>query len=1086
MRTLRGGTQLLLSLVLVLLFWPQVASAQYFGRNKVQYRNFDFQIIRTDHFDVYYYDQEREAVLDASRMAERSYKRLSKILAHEFQKRKPILLYASHTDFQQTNALSGFIDESTGGVTEAYKNRVILPFTGSYADFDHVLNHEMVHAFQYDVILNRSVLSESSPFNARLPLWFMEGMAEYLSIGRIDPHTVSWLRDAVLNGYLRTIGEMSRRDDYLSYRFGQSLWAYIGQKWGDEVIGIILQKAPRMGVERAFTTTLGLPLDDLSREWMAEVRKEYLPQLADYQTPESFSKTLAKHDKMEDPWYLAPAISPDGNTMAVLTQRSGYSFDLWLADANTGKFKKRLIDASKDANFESLRYMTSSAAFSPDGKQLAFAAQTSGKDALYIYDLHKGRVVKKLKFSLNGVANPSYSPDGKHIVFSGNEGGISDLFLTTLDGKLTRLTRDKYADLVPSWSPDGKSIAFTTDRGPSTSFETLRYGNFRVAVMDVDTRNVTILPGQDRGKNHNPVWSPDSKQLIWVNDATGTNNLYLYDLPSQQLTRITDVLSGVIAIAPTSPVLAWAKSGRLLFTYFEKAGYSVYGIDDPTRLRADRAVFADNADHAVNAKSSNDGNGDRSDLSVRSDRTDRITRSFYRSNGKIRPSADQPPNVDRTPALSITAMMDTGTVALPDTAAFEFRDYKVKFTPDVVGRPTIGAQAGGYYGSGLYGGSYIALSDMLGNHNLVFAGNINGSFSDAQVVAGYAFMKTRANFSIVAQQMPLYRYYGGGYFDLPTENGQPETVAANVFLRDVVRTVQGAVSYPFSQFSRVELGVSGIYYNSDILYRGYFMRTRETLNRTDRLESLGYWEPSIAYVFDNSLFGWTGPVDGRRYRFSLSKPMGDFSFTEGLVDFRNYANFKQKIVLATRLTALTRNGANADRFQLYWGGPYFVRGYDAGSFDLNGDECERSRGSTSSSLSQCPVRDQLIGSSAALLNSELRFPIIKELQVGFLGNFPPVDFVTFFDGGVAWNGEVCRQASLVNPSQCAEGAQQKVKVAWDRKPGQDPFLVREPLFSYGVGLRFNIFYTILRLDYAMPINRPDHGGVFSVSFGPSF
>src|SRR5687768_3022475 len=158
------------------------AGAQYFGRNKVQYHSFDFQIIRTEHFDVYYYDQERAAVMDAARMAERSYARLSKILQHEFRQRKPIILYASHTDFQQTNALSGFIDESTGGVTEAYKNRIIMPFTGSYADFDHVLNHEMVHAFQYDVIFSRGVLNESSPFGAaRMPLWFMEGMAEYLS-----------------------------------------------------------------------------------------------------------------------------------------------------------------------------------------------------------------------------------------------------------------------------------------------------------------------------------------------------------------------------------------------------------------------------------------------------------------------------------------------------------------------------------------------------------------------------------------------------------------------------------------------------------------------------------------------------------------------------------------------------------------------------------------------------------------------------------------------------------------------------------------------------------------------------------------
>lgn len=1066
------------------------AAAQYFGRNKVQYRSFDFQIIRTEHFDIYYYEQEREAALDAARMTERSYARLSKILQHEFKQRKPVILYASHSDFQQTNALSGLIDESTGGVTEAYKNRIIMPFTGSYAEFDHVLNHEMVHGFQYDVIFSRGILNESAPFSGgRLPLWFMEGMAEYLSIGRIDPHTVSWLRDAVLNGYMRSIAEMNRRDDYLSYRFGQSLWAYIGEKWGDEVVGILLQKAPRMGVERAFASTLGLSLDDLSREWTAEVRKTYLPQVAQYQTPSSFSRKLTAHDKLGDPWYLAPAVSRDGRHMAVLSQRDGLSFDLWLADAQTGELRKKLVSSARDANFESLRFMNSSAAFSPDGRLLAFVAQTGGSDALYLYDIERRKVVRKLRFDLNGVAHPSFAPDGRRIVFSGNDGGLSDLFITTLDGKLTRLTNDKYADMVPAWSPDGRRIAFTTDRGPGTNLDELRYGNYRVALIDVDSRAVTELPGQERGKNHNPVWSPDGTQLVWVNDATGINNLYLYDIARAELRQLTDLLSGVISVVPTTPVLAWAGTGQLIYTYFEKAGYNLYSIDDPRTMTGGGAT-------RVTADAAGGGAARPSPTQVHSlarDDTpqhDGIVRSFYRSDEGFRPSA-QPvePHAAATP-VSILALIDSANVALPDTLDFELLDYKIKFTPDMVGRPTIGAQVGGYYGNGLYGGSYIALSDMLGNHNLLFAGNINGSFSDASAFLGYAFLKTRANFSITAQQIPLYRYLGGAIFASPERGREERTVVANVFLRDVIRTVDASVSYPFSPFRRVELGASAVFYKSDIMYRGYYTDTSEPLNHNERLDQLAYWQPSAALVYDNSLFGWTGPVSGRRYRLQLSKPMGDFEFTEGLFDFRNYLNYKQSLVFATRLTALSRHGADADRFLLYWGGPYFIRGYDAGSYELGESECEESRRFVQQSISSCPVRDQLIGSSAAFFNAELRFPVIKQLQVGFLGSFPPVDFVTFFDGGVAWNNEVCASASVFDPRECAAGAARAVKLVWDRKPGEDPFLVREPLFSYGIGLRLNVFYSILRFDYAVPLNRPARpglrDGVFSVSFGPSF
>ena len=129
--------------------------------------------------------------------------------------------------------------------------------------------------------------------------------------------------------------------------------------------------------------------------------------------------------------------------------------------------------------------------------------------------------------------------------------------------------------------------------------------------------------------------------------------------------------------------------------------------------------------------------------------------------------------------------------------------------------------------------------------------------------------------------------------------------------------------------------------------------------------------------------------------------------------------------------------------------------------------------------------DQLVGSSAAIMNLELRFPIITELQVGFLGSFPPVDAVLFFDGGMAWENAVCLSPNYTRVSDCPAENRRDVRLVWDRQ-GADPYLVREPLFSWGVGLRFNVFYTVLRLDYAFPLDRPDRRGRFTVSFGPSF
>src|SRR6185436_10791725 len=200
------------------------ANAQYFGRNKVQYERFKFEVLRTPHFDIHYYAAEKPAAEDAARMLERWNARYSALFNHPLSARKPIVLYADQPDFQQTNVISEQLDEGTGGVTESMLDRMVLPLTGSYAESDHVLGHELVHVFQYDIVQSKSSPGASLE---RLPLWLVEGMAEYLSLGGEDSHTAMWLRDAVLRNDLPTIKQLNDGRKYFPYRYGEALWAYI-------------------------------------------------------------------------------------------------------------------------------------------------------------------------------------------------------------------------------------------------------------------------------------------------------------------------------------------------------------------------------------------------------------------------------------------------------------------------------------------------------------------------------------------------------------------------------------------------------------------------------------------------------------------------------------------------------------------------------------------------------------------------------------------------------------------------------------------------------------------------------------------
>src|SRR5258705_294420 len=324
----RAGLYALLGALLI--GAPAPLAAQYFGRNKVQYEKFDFRIIRSSHFDLYYYPAESLVVHDAGRLAERWYTRHSDSFRHTFD-RKSVVFYADHPDFQQTNVVGEAIEEGTGGITEGLRTRVIMPFTGIYADNDHVLGHELVHVFQYNI-------AEGTPGGGlmrldALPLWLIEGMAEYFSLGRNDALTAMWMRDAVMRDKFPTIKQLTTDPRFFPYRYGQALWAYIGGGWGDRAVGGVYRAALRGGWDQALVRSLGLTSDSLSKDWAAANKSFYKSQIAARQRPDSVGHAVVKA-KDHSEYNVGPALSADGKYVAFFTTKTNlFGIDLVLADA---------------------------------------------------------------------------------------------------------------------------------------------------------------------------------------------------------------------------------------------------------------------------------------------------------------------------------------------------------------------------------------------------------------------------------------------------------------------------------------------------------------------------------------------------------------------------------------------------------------------------------------------------------------------------------------------------------------------------------------------------------------------------------
>ncbi|OQX52143.1 MAG: hypothetical protein B5M53_09290 [Candidatus Cloacimonas sp. 4484_209] len=549
-------------------------SSQEFGQNKIQYKNFDWKSTTTPHFIIYYYQGEDELVRFAAQVAEDSYDRLKDDMSHSFTKRVPIIIYNSHNDFEQTNVTLSLIEESVGGFTEIFKNRVVVPFNGSYEGFRHVINHELTHAFQFDVLYGSHIGSVmQSQLTMNIPLWVIEGLAEFESL-YWDSGTESYIRDAVVNDRLIPIQKLNYSYGYEVYKEGQSIYKFIADTYGRKKIGELFHTIrQKRDFEKALKSTLGLSVERLNKEWSQSLKKKYWPQYDKMDELDKVARRLTDHKRQGNAYNVSPAISPDGLKIAYITDKDEYT-EILIMSAINGEILKKVVKGSKSKTFESLHLFRPGISWSKNGKKIAFAAKAGKEDVIYIMDAEKGNILSSLKPKCDALYSPSFSPDGRTIVYTAVKDGRSDI--CTIDiktKKINRLTNDTFDDRDPVFSPDGNNIVFSSDRG-NFSDSLWHYGNYALFEMKRDGSDIEQLT--DRASTLRcPVFADSGKDIIFVSDKAGVNNLYMLKIDSLKIYRLTNVFGGI-----TSPSLS-LDSRKLVFTGYEDGGWDIYIMRNP-------------------------------------------------------------------------------------------------------------------------------------------------------------------------------------------------------------------------------------------------------------------------------------------------------------------------------------------------------------------------------------------------------------------------------------------------------------------------------------------------------------------------
>jgi hypothetical protein len=858
------------------------AEAQYFGRNKVQYDRFQFTILETPHFDVYYYPQERAAAEVAARMAERWYGRLSKVLDHTFDERQRIILYASHSHFAQTSILPGDVPEGIGGFTDHLAGRVVLPFAAGLGATDHVLGHEIVHAIQRD-ILRRQGRSLSM-----LPLWFSEGMAEFLSVGDLDVNTRMWLRDAERADHVPTLSQLND-PKYFPYRYGQALWSFLAEQYGRGVVVKALNARSSSNAIARLEEATGAKEDRLDAGWRTFVAAA----AGDAPAPAGNLLTRLVGGTADDGQLnVGPALSPDGRFLVFLSERDRHAVDVYLADAKSGKVMRRLLSTATDPHFDALQFIESAGAWGPRSRSFVLATVRDGHPVLTIFDMPSGRIRRRVAVpDVDQIFSPSWSPTGGRLAFSGMKGGVTDIYTLNLaDGKVQAMTRDMYSDLQPSWSPDGTEIVFATDRF-SSSVEQLAFGRYELGTVAWPSGAVGYLGGTASGKSIDPHWSPDAACVYFVSDETGVSNVYRLDVRSRVVTQMTDVGIGVSGVTALSPAISIGEAGtRVAMSVYRNGAYEIRALDLPLA-----------------------GDGSEADAVA---------------SAPARRSPAAPPRVTNASA----AVSSAG--ARPP--AFHTKPYLPSLSLFSFGQPYLSA-GGGAFGSFVRAGMSFSVADLFGEQELYSAVQVGRRATDFAVQTSYVNRRSRWNWAISGSQIPWLVGTGVTTRMAASPSGDGLIVRDSTFEQQQHRQATGVLMYPFSRARRVELsaGIDAVTFSRRITSTSYSAETLRRVDETARTVRSGRPATSFltgaALVYDTAVFGVASPIMGERYRFGLTGSAGDLTLATATADYRRYVPLSDDLSFAVRLQHVARLGRDVTDprvLPLVWTAREIVRGFN--------------------------------------------------------------------------------------------------------------------------------------------------------------
>jgi len=854
----------------------QTSMVPYFGKNNPHYDKFEWHIYATDHFEIYYYPALESHLERIAGYAESAYQQISADLKHDLSFKVQLILFKTHSEFEQENIDPGAAQEGVGAFAEPGQKRIVAPIDDPPDRLYGLIVHELTHQFEFDIIpqglIRRSV-----------PLWVNEGLSDY-ERGQWEPLDLMAVRDAAIADI---IPKMTELEGYgggggpsrLIYNLGHAVFEYIEAKFGKEGIRqflFSLRKSVIGGGEDAYEEALKMKKDEFDQNFEKYLKDRFKP-FRDKERPADYGRDLSPN-KEKTPYAEALAIapSPSGDLIAVVTvNRKDQELDIILVSSKDGSIVRNLTGGfDKDMGFDHIVQMGVDQAanpwmaWSPKGDRLAYFVRTEKERTLIVQNVLTRQIEEKIAMkTVDEPESPAFSPDGRSVAFDALQNAVGDIFAINLDTKaVTNLTADPFGDRAPSYSPDGKFLVYTARVS----------GNDKLFRLELDTKKKTQITFGTQDETG--VQFIDANTIVFGSTATDPAvplepevarngnilNIWTLDLKSGELRQYTDAVGGNY-----SPiVLNEGKESKIAFISYFKNEFSIRTLERKEPLHT-------------------------------------AATSDFGGPGPI---------IDFQAPLQHTLVKENQR----KKGTFE-KMY-------LEGRPPINV---GVTNSGdIFGGTQVSFGDVLGDKQVNF---FAASISQYRTLSlSYVDLSRRFQFALQGFSQTQFFYGTGSTFIDPS-------FAPLLSRSDAIatRTVRGGSIfgiYPFSRYRRVE--VTGGLMQLDESYNDPNLQAQsvayqQALYGTTVMQNGTLMPLGAAFVQETTVFREFGPLAGSTMRLGYTEApkIGSFLSRRTLDgDARYYQRLGSTGVLAMRVRGFKSYGDFPD--YLYFGGNSELRGYD--------------------------------------------------------------------------------------------------------------------------------------------------------------